>query len=368
MFSSIENNAVQLEPQIDYGRLKIGPGASEPSELFAVGPFDDARFGLEAYADMIVRLYDIHLRHLPSGYCTWYSNKYGGACDEEHLAELALVAAEKLKPFGFDFVQIDDMWQDGQRRNGPAKVFSSHKPGGPYPGGMKKTADKISALGLTPGIWFMPFAGDRDDPFFAAHQDWFVHRADGSPYWARWGGTSLDMTNPAARDYARKVVRRLAHDWGYRYFKMDGLWVGSATKLTYVNNGYVKDDIGEAVFHNPAKTNIEAYRDGLKLVREAAGNDVFFLGCCIPQNMRSFGAAFGLVDAMRIGPDNGTTLEALRRGPLARHKSLLPPWARVAQRSGPDLRPPRGPARPRPIDLLLGNPLGPTERLQRMAA
>ena len=315
VFSRIEDNAVQLEPQIDYGQLKIAPGASEPSELFAVGPFEDARLGLEAYADTIVRLYDIHLRPLPTGYCTWYSNKYGGACDEEHLAELASVAAEKLKPFGFDFVQVDDMWQDGQRRNGPAKVFTAHKPDGPYPSGMKKTADKISALGLTPGIWFMPFAGDRDDPYFAAHQDWFVHRADGAPYWARWGGTSLDMTNPAARDYVRNVVRQLAHDWGYRYFKMDGLWVGSATKLTYVNNGYVKDDIGEAVFHDPAKTNIEAYRNGLKLVREAAGNDVFFLGCCVPQNMRSFGAAFGLVDAMRIGPDNGTTLEALRRGP-----------------------------------------------------
>ncbi len=315
VFSKIENGAVELRPQTDYGRLRIAAGTREPGELFALGPFEDARLGLEAYADTIVRLYQIQLRPLPTGYCTWYSNPHGSASDETHLAQLAEVAAEKLKPFGFDFVQIDDMWQDGQRRNGPAKVFSTHMPAGPYPGGMKAAADKIAALGLTPGIWFMPFAGDHEDPFFADHLDWFVKRSDGTPYWARWGGTSLDMTNPAAQAYVRSVVSRLAHDWGYRYFKMDGLWVGSATALTYVNNGYVEDDLGEAVFHDPAKTNIQAYRQGLKLVREAAGNEIFFLGCCIPQNMRSFGAAFGLVDAMRIGPDNGTSWEGLCQGP-----------------------------------------------------
>ncbi len=315
VFSEIEDGAVQLRPQIDYGRLRIAAGDSELSEMFAIGPFDDARLGLEAYADTIVRLYDIRLRPVPTGYCTWYSSPHGGASDEVHLAELSEAAAEKLKPYGFDFVQIDDKWQEGERRNGPAKVFSTHKPTGPYPNGMKAAADNIAALGLTPGIWFMPFAGDRDDPFFADHQDWFVKRADGTPYWARWGGTSLDMTNPAAQAYVRSIASRLAQDWGYRYFKMDGLWVGSATELTYVNNGYVEDDIGEAVFHDPSKTNIEAYRDGLKLVREAAGDDVFFLGCCIPQNMRSFGAAFGLVDAMRIGPDNGTNWKSLSRGP-----------------------------------------------------
>ena len=44
----------------------------------------------------------------PAGYCTWYAEKHGGACDEKHLAELAAFAARNLKPFGFEFVQIDD--------------------------------------------------------------------------------------------------------------------------------------------------------------------------------------------------------------------------------------------------------------------
>jgi hypothetical protein len=170
---------------------------------------------------------------------------------------------------------------------------------------MKLTAEKIKQLGLTPGIWFMPFAGTHYDPFFQDHQDWFAKDQDGKPFETRWGGTCLDMTVPAAREHVRSVVHRLAHEWGYQLFKMDGLWTGTATRLMYVNNGYADDQIGEAVLADSDKTHIEAYRDGLKLVRQVAGPEAYLLGCCVSQNMRSFGGSFGLVDAMRVGPDTG---------------------------------------------------------------
>ncbi len=129
-------------------------------------------------------------------------------------------------------------------------------------------------------------------------------REDGKPYDTAWGGTCLDMTNPAARDYVKSIVHRIAGDWGYTYFKMDGMWTGLAARQVYVNSAYKDDNFGDAVLANPDKTNIEAIRDGLKLVREAAGPRVFFLGCNIAQNMRAYGSTFGLLDAMRIGPDN----------------------------------------------------------------
>jgi len=55
----------------------------------------------------------------------------------------------------------------------------------------------------------------------------------------------------------------------------------------------------------------------LKLVREAAGDDIFFLGCNVAQNMRTLGGSFGLLDAMRIGPDNGRNWSAICRGPFS---------------------------------------------------
>jgi hypothetical protein len=312
VFADVDAGRVRLDTRIDYGRLRIASDRTAESETFALGWFDDARLGLEAWADAVAKTYAIKLRPQPTGYCTWY---HARASDAKRLAAQTRFAADKLAPFGFQVVQIDDGWQAGARRNGPAKNFTTHRLDGPYPDGMKGPADDICKHGLTPGIWFMPFAADHLDPYFRDHSEWFVKHADGTPYETSWGGTCLDMTHPGAREHLRGEVQRIARDWGYRYFKMDGLWTGTGTRQMYVNSGYKDDRIGDAVFHDPGKTNIEAYRDGLKLVRAAAGDDVFFLGCCAPQNMRSFGGAFGLLDAMRIGPDNGPKWDKLVRGP-----------------------------------------------------
>jgi hypothetical protein len=132
------------------------------------------------------------------------------------------------------------------------------------------------------------------------------------------------MTFAPARDYLRNLARRITHEWGYTYIKVDGLWTGTATKQQYVNAGYKDDNMGEAKLRDPLKTNIEAYRDGLKTLREGAGENAFILGCNGPQNMRSYSGAFGLVDAMRVGPDNGAEWNRLTRGPVfgSRHYFL----------------------------------------------
>jgi hypothetical protein len=314
-FTRVEEDAVGVDAQLDYGRLAIPAGDLAELETLAVGYFDDVRLGLEAWADAVARVHKVRLPTQPAGYCTWYSKPHGGASDEKHLAELSDFAAKELAPLGFSVVQIDDKWQAGVSTNGPRRNFTTHDPEGPYPAGMKAAADHISSLGLTPGLWFMPLAGTHYDPFFKDHQDWFVKRENGEPYETKWGGTCLDLTNPAAREHVRSVAHRIAHDWGFRYLKLDGLWTGTATPLRYVNSGYQADDIGDAVFHDPTKTNIEAYRSGLRLVREAVGPDVFLLGCNGPQNMRSYSGAFGLVDAMRVGPDNNADWKRLVRGP-----------------------------------------------------
>jgi hypothetical protein len=303
VFSPVKDDTVRMQAQIDYGRLRIKPGQDAAAEMFAIGYFDDARFGLEAYADAIAKIYAVKLPRQQAGLCTWYMDKYAAACDEVHLPELTAVAAKELKPFGFDFIQIDDEWQAGVKENGPKKNFTTHAPAGPYPSGMKATAENIKKFGLVPGIWFMPFAGNYKDPYFKDRQDLFVKNQNGQPYETSWGGTCLDMTRPETKEFVRGIVRRISHDWGYKFFKMDGFWTGSATPQIYVNDGYKNDGIGDAVFFNKDKTNIEALRDGAKLVREAAGPDVFLLGCCVVQNMRSFGGSFGLLDAMRVGPD-----------------------------------------------------------------
>jgi hypothetical protein len=313
VFSDVKDGKAVIDAQLDYGRLRIRPGQKVVSETLLIGYFDDVRLGLEAYADTIAQHYRIKLPPQPTVYCTWY---HAGASNERDLLKNAEFAREHLVPFGFSVVQIDDGWQGGEKLNGPRKDFTTHRSDGPYPSGMRQTAEKLKQLGLTPGIWFMPFAGTWNDPFFADKQSLFA-TMDAKPFEVNWGGTCFDMTNPPTQEYVRSVAGRIGREWGYKYFKLDGLWTGTASEIRYINTGYKNDHLGASTLHDPEKTHIQAYRDGLKIVREAAGDGVFLLGCNVAQNMRTLGASFGLVDAMRIGPDNGRKWPQICRGPFS---------------------------------------------------
>ena len=340
VFSGKTDAGVYIEGETQYQRLCVPAGAGVRSEIFAVGFFEDARLGLEAYADAAARANHVQLPPQPCGYCTWYSQPHGGASDETHLIELAEFAAEKLKPYGLDFIQIDDYWQgpprqshtldakgleedflgkpeDGKERWwwGPHSDFTNYNPKGPYGGGMKPVAERLHALGFTPGLWLMPFAWDPLCDALRGHHDWFVKQPDGSLYYTMWSGWCLDMTHPEARAFLGESIARITGAWGFQYLKLDGLWAGTATTCHYVHEEYKEDGLGEAVFHDEHMTPIAAYRAGLKTVRKAAGKETFILGCNVSQNMRTLGASFGLVDAMRIGPDNGPKWNDLKAGP-----------------------------------------------------
>jgi hypothetical protein len=308
----VVDGKLTLTCRLEFGRLQVPAKQIERLETLVVGRFEDVRLGLESYAEMAARINRVKLPPQPCGYCTWY---HAGSSSETRIAKLAEFAGKELAPFGFSVVQIDDGWQAGEPSNGPRKNFTTHRAAGPYSHGMKATAQAIASHSMTPGLWLMPFAGTWNDPFFKDRQHWFAKNSNGTPFETSWGGSCFDMTHPEVQTFLRENVERMTHDWGYRYLKMDGLFTGSATRIMYVNDAYREDQIGETTLSNPNKTHVDALRDGLRIVRDAAGPDVFLLGCCAPQNMRSYGGAFGLVDAMRIGPDNGATVEHLLIGP-----------------------------------------------------
>jgi len=324
---------IRMEARGEYGKVTLAPGAALEGETVAIGWFDDCLDGLGAYAAAVAKAHQVKLPEVvPSGYCTWY---HARALDEKRMAELAAFCKEHLAKFGFDFLQIDDGWQISGRD------FTAHNPKGKYAAGMKPTADAVTRAGFAAGIWIIPFGWDPKRPAFKDHQDWFVHRGDGSLYTVKWAGTCLDMTHPAARTFLARVVSRITRQWGYKYIKIDGLWTGMAAKIRYPRPEYGPDGLGDAVFHDPSKTNVEAYRSGLRLVREAAGDDVFILGCNIAQNMRTMGGSVGLVDGMRIGPDVGANWGGVRRG--ARPATNLYYWHGDVWFNDPDclmLRPP----------------------------
>jgi Melibiase len=333
LFSKTENNLVQIDAKIEYGHFRIPARKTEHSETLVMGYFDDARFGEEQFADLLAKENKIKLRERTAVYCTWYSEKNGGAGSEASSIEIANFISNNLKRYGLGVVQIDDLWQDGGKYNGPTRGFDRVRKeitkGGfgidgkkipelkpTYPNGMQKTTKAIADAGLSAGIWWMPFARNHQDPEYKDRQDWFAYRTNGKPFETNWGGTSLDLTNPKVQNHLKQVSKTL-QDWGFNYFKMDGLWTGTVTEQIYINDGYKNDSIGNCKpSFNPYIPQIQAFRNGLRLLRKATNNKVFFSGCAISQNMRSFGASIGLVDAMRIGPDFNHDGEGIRTGAI----------------------------------------------------
>lgn len=310
-----------LQPQLDFGQMTLKPGTTRNTDTLLIGFFEDIRHGLEQYADTIAETLDIQLPPKPNVYCTWYHRNLSGsgASTEQMLKENAEFAKKHLKPFGLDVLQIDDHWQalePAEKQNkGPIKTFVNTSEY--FPSGMAHTAQVIRDYGFTPGIWYMPFAGDLHNPYF----DRAVFATDnktGEPFEDnRWSGTTIDASSPAGETFLRNRFKRI-HEWGYQYIKVDGLHIGAPSHNIYVNRAYEGKTFANASIHDPDLTFIEAYRKGLQILRDE-NPDTFILGCSATQNMISFGPVFGMVDAMRVGPDNDRAMngewEYLLRGP-----------------------------------------------------
>lgn len=312
----------------EYGRLKTGADTSAQKDTFVIGAFDDCRLGLEAYAEEIVRRYGIKLPRQISGFCTWYTDKGGyttdstrferGACSESMTRDFLKRASElKLRDWGLEYYQIDDTWQDGIKHPGPAKVFCRVDPKGPYPNGMKPTADGITAAGLVPGLWYMPFSGEPKDPWWKSKTGFFVtcaydtvgrrgvyKRRRGEPYETPFGAASLDLSKPEVLDYVTRTASIMTKDWGYRLLKFDGMYAGMAVALGY-GRAYEQDGIGGQIFSDPTVSNVQAYRRGLQALRKGCAEGTQLLACNVKQNARGIAASYGLVEMLRIGGDNG---------------------------------------------------------------
>ena len=227
----------------------------------------------------------------PTGWMSWntYFDKAGS---KENLAE-ARLGAKYLKPFGLEFWSIES-WQENSSELPVSKFYNMDLETHPeqFPEGMKWLAGEIRKLGFRPGLWTAPF-GTGNTNFYKAHRDWFLHDKDGKPISCWNGKFTLDPTVAEAREHLRKIHDIASHDWGYEFFKIDGM---SGRGAGYCAHLYERPDI-RARFKDPTCPNpfelcVKAFRDGI-------GPDRVFLAC---QGHFS-GAEAAYADASRTGAD-----------------------------------------------------------------
>lgn len=218
-------------------------------------------------------------RDVPAGWTSWYA--YRDRITERDVHAVADVMAERLLPYGYRYLQLDDGYQQT-----PIGVVDHWlTPNGKFPSGMDSLARYISRRGLLPGIWTN--VSFQDSAWAAAHPTYFVRDSAG-PVYGNWIGWVLDANSPATYDALFAPVYAGFRRMGYQYFKVDAL-----RHLRYEGYNSHAD-----YFRARERSREDEYRAFVARLRSTIGRDRFILACWGPRP-----ELIGLVDAMRIGDD-----------------------------------------------------------------
>ena len=268
--------------------LQIFAGDSLSSErlMFAIG--SNYHEQLENYGRAIRVLHKaLVTTPTPIGWWSWTAYYYG--VTQDTVLTNAAWLAQNLGALGYQYLQVDEGYQY-------ARGEYATSDGRAFPRGVEFVGDKVRKLGLTFGVWVAPFEVSERSWVYEHHQDWLVHNREGKPIHIGKIGKFdelyvLDTTNPGAQDYLRYTYRTLVKEWGVRFIKMDFMDVTAA----------------EGIFHRPNTTALEALRIGLKIIRDAVGDDVV-----LDKDGSPMLTPVGIVNAGRTSQDTGHTFESTR--------------------------------------------------------
>jgi alpha-galactosidase len=264
--------------------VPLAPGESFASEwgYLQVVPLPDPDLGGE-YVCAVARQMGARTQLEPQLQWTHWYHFYQQISAEKFIANLeAITAARSQVPF--QVVQLDDgyqaAWGDWTTTN--AK----------FPHGLAALAESVRQVGYLPGLWLAPFVIQPGSTIERDHPDWLLHderrRPINAGFFYQFFGRALDATHPAVQEHLRTLAETLTQRWGYGLLKLDFCYAAALPARRY----------------DPRATRTQALRRGLEIMRQAAGDQTFLLGCGCP-----FGPAIGVVDAMRIGPDTAPTWE-----------------------------------------------------------
>ena len=265
----------------------LAPGAELASEKLLLSIDSDYHHQLDTYGTLIRQLHHPRISApTPMGWWSWTAYYFG--LNSGTALTNAQWESQHLKSLGYDFFHIDEGYQyaRGEYSTPNATLF---------PNGLAGMEQKVTNLGLVPGIWTAPFEVSVRSWVYQNHPDWLVHNANGEPIHIGWVTDHndalyvLDSTNPGAQEYLRKTYQTLVRDWGIRYIKMD----------------FMDDTAIEGNYYRPNTSALQAQRIGLGIIRQAVGNEVL-----LDKDGSVMLNPVGFVDFGRISQDTGHTFEA----------------------------------------------------------
>lgn len=263
----------------------LQPGQTRHSNRFMICIAANPYEALENYASAAAALNRARCHSIVNGWCEWFfTYEY---VTEDEVIRNAEFAAQRLKSFGLEYIQIDEGYQ---------RYHGDWEGNERFPHGMKWLAERIKSLGLKPGLWLAPYVIAEPTEVFQHHPEWLLKLSDGRPMrvgpwpsedsdWARNENPKrygLDITHPGAAEWLFRLFNTAANDWGYEMFKIDFVAWSLLSAERYCD---------------PAVTPALACRKGMDIIRRAIGPKRH-INDCGPGPV-----SVGLIDSMRIECD-----------------------------------------------------------------
>jgi hypothetical protein len=195
----------------------------------------------------------------PISWCSWTS--YYGEVNQDAIVKNADWLSEHLKPYGFQYVQIDDGYDRGPKEG---HYWTEHWDESKFPKGPKWIVDYIRSKGLHAGLWLVPnaYAGAVE-----THPDWYLYDRQGKIV-LDYGTPALDSSNPEVLDFLKGMFGTLG-SWGFEYYKFDG---------EHALPKYAPP-VDTQRLHDPKADALTVYRHRLEVIRQAVGANTFIEGC-----------------------------------------------------------------------------------------
>ena len=249
-----EGTTLERDPQ-NSTTLRVTIPVPGNTVIRIVPDYYTKRLGVPYY----VPLDDSYFKTAPTVWSSWTS--YYEAVTEDDIIKNADWLAANLKPYGFQYVELDDGYD---RSGSQAHTWIGPWDARKFPHGPQWLTSRIKERGLRAGLWLVPnaYAGALKD-----HPDWYVRNKAGEVI-RDYLTPTLDSTNPEVLAFVKHLFTTL-DDWGFDYYKFDG---------EHAFAKYVPG-VDRSRLHDPSANLLDNYRQRLKMIREVLGPNRFIEGC-----------------------------------------------------------------------------------------
>ncbi|WP_127585603.1 alpha-galactosidase [Paenibacillus koleovorans] len=296
---------ILLQAYCDFDGYELLPEARIDSEVAAFEMVDDPFVALENWASRVNRQYKPIFANKPSvgwiGGWTWRDG-FSQQTYEELVLENTTAIQERLGGFG-----VSNIWVSIANLKDmlPGNWMEENREA--FPHGWKWLIEKLKRNEQRLGFWIAPFwIPDKLNGLYEEHANhllkmdgkqirfdskWRYGKSGELPVEERAGFYSLDGSHPGTREFLQQVFE-FYEELGIRYYMTDFLFAGSGTTPGHFIYNEYHD---RTMVKGP-----EVYREALRQIRQAAGEDTYILS--------STGTTFqnvGCVDAVRVAVDCG---------------------------------------------------------------